>query len=118
VETRNRGRNALDSKLLPLRRLKARVVTPRGGWIVAIRQALGMTTTQMAQRLGVSQSNIVQMEMAESEGRIKLETLKRAAEALNCTLLYAPLHLLAHAGSRNSGLITEPRKFKASAEVC
>lgn len=47
-----------------------------------------MSTTELAARLGVSQSRIPAMEQAEVAGSIRLETLERAARALDCRLVY------------------------------
>lgn len=62
---------------------------PPRGWIKAIREALGMTTAQLAQRLGISQPSAVGLEKAEAAKAITLATLERAARALDCTLVYA-----------------------------
>ena len=62
---------------------------PTRGWILAIREALGMTTEQLAMRVGVRQPSIVALEQSEAKGTIALATLRRAAEALDCTLVYA-----------------------------
>lgn len=62
---------------------------PTRGWIKAIRDALGMTTAQLAQRMGVRQPSIVGLERSEEKGSIELATLRRAAAALDCTLVYA-----------------------------
>ena len=55
----------------------------------AIRDALGMTTKQFAQRLGVSQPRVVALEQGEAEDAITLASLRRAADALDCALVYA-----------------------------
>jgi predicted DNA-binding mobile mystery protein A len=62
---------------------------PVRGWIRAIRQALGMTTAQLAKRMGVRQPSVVALEQSEVNGTIAFATLRRAAEALDCTLVYA-----------------------------
>jgi predicted DNA-binding mobile mystery protein A len=62
---------------------------PARGWVRAIREALGMTTAQLAKRLGVTQPRIVEMEKAELHGNITVQSLERAAEALGCRLVYA-----------------------------
>jgi predicted DNA-binding mobile mystery protein A len=67
----------------------AHYAQPVRGWVKAIREALGMTTAQLAKRLGVKQPSIVAMEQSEARGSIELATLRRAAEALDCTLVYA-----------------------------
>lgn len=65
-----------------------REARPSRGWVRAIRQALGMTTAQLAKRMGVPQPRIVEMERGEAEGKITVRSLERAAEALGCRLVY------------------------------
>lgn len=62
---------------------------PPKGWIRAIRDALGITTTQLAKRLGVAHPRIIAMEKDEILGSLKLSTLERVADALDCQLVYA-----------------------------
>lgn len=62
---------------------------PTCGWIRAIRDTLGMTTGQLAKRLGVQQPRIIELEKAEAAGNITVKSLERAAEALGCRLVYA-----------------------------
>ncbi|MEX2271074.1 MAG: mobile mystery protein A [Vicinamibacterales bacterium] len=62
---------------------------PARGWIKAIREALGMSTAQLAKRLGVRQPSIIDLEQSEEKGSIELATLRRVAEALDCSLVYA-----------------------------
>lgn len=78
----------LDERFAALRRL-ANSPRPPKGWLRAIRNALGMTTVQLARRLGVSQPRIVELEQSEISGSVTLHTLQRAAEALGCRLVYA-----------------------------
>jgi predicted DNA-binding mobile mystery protein A len=61
---------------------------PSRGWIRAIREALGMSTAQLAKRMGVRQPSIVGLERSEEKGSVELATLRRAAEALGCSLVY------------------------------
>lgn len=77
----------LDKRLALLRPL-AKSPQPPKGWLRAIRNALGMTTAQLARRLGVSQPRIVELEQSEANGTVTLNTLQRAAEALGCRLVY------------------------------
>jgi predicted DNA-binding mobile mystery protein A len=67
----------------------ARYGRPVRGWVKAIREALGMSTAQLAKRLGVKQPSIVAIEQSEAKGTIQLATLRRVAVALDCTLVYA-----------------------------
>ncbi|HEY9687403.1 MAG TPA: mobile mystery protein A [Coleofasciculaceae cyanobacterium] len=62
---------------------------PLKGWIRAIRDALGMSSTQLARRLGVPQSRVVAIEKGELSGALTLNTLYRVADAMDCQLVYA-----------------------------
>jgi len=62
---------------------------PPRGWVRAIRNALGMTTRQLAARLRVSQPTLVALEKGEVLETISLKTLRRAAAALDCSVVYA-----------------------------
>lgn len=84
----SQSRSRLDPRFEQMRPVE-RYTPPMRGWIKAIRQALGMTTAQLAKRMGVRQPSAVAMEQSEVKGTIELATLRRAAEALDCTLVYA-----------------------------
>ena len=71
------------------------VETPRNGWIKSIRQALGMTATQLAKRLRITPQSVLDLEKREVAGTITIATLKKAAHALDCHLLVA---LVPHQG--------------------
>lgn len=81
------ARKNLDKRLGFLR--DTDLTSPKTGWIRAIRDALGMSSRQLASRLGVTQSRITPLERAEAHGGATLKTLREAAEALDCTLVYA-----------------------------
>lgn len=81
------ARSRLDARLQRLRPLSDES-RPHKGWIRAIRDALGMSTTELAARIGVSQQTITDLERSELHDTIKLETLRRAADALECDLVY------------------------------
>lgn len=61
---------------------------PKVGWIKTIRNALRMTSAQLGARMGVSQAQAIKIEQAEQVGALTLNNLKRAAEALDCKLVY------------------------------
>jgi predicted DNA-binding mobile mystery protein A len=48
-----------------------------------------MSAAQLAKGLGVTQPSVVAYEQSETKGTIALATLRRVAEALDCTLVYA-----------------------------
>lgn len=83
-----KARQRLDARLLPLKPVD-RYRMPPMGWIRAIRDALGMSGVQFAKRLAISPQSVHALEKSEATGSIKLDTLRRAAEALDCTLVYA-----------------------------
>jgi predicted DNA-binding mobile mystery protein A len=78
----------LDKRLAALKPL-GQATRPPKGWLRAVRDALGMTTSQLARRIGVSQPRIVELEHAEISGSVTLNSLQRAAEALGCRFVYA-----------------------------
>ena len=55
----------------------------------AIREALGMTSAVLADRLEITASGVRKLEQAEAIDAITLGTLRRVAEALDCDLQYA-----------------------------
>ena len=88
TDIHQKARQRLDERLLPLKP-ENRFTVPPKGWIRAVRDALGMTGVQFAKRLKVSPQSVDALEKSEANGSIKVDTLRRAAEALDCTLVYA-----------------------------
>jgi predicted DNA-binding mobile mystery protein A len=82
------ARKHLDEALAPFRAAAQQPRPPRG-WVRAIRDALGMTSRQLAARMGVAQSTVAGLEKSEEAETISLKTLRQAAEALDCRLVYA-----------------------------
>jgi predicted DNA-binding mobile mystery protein A len=64
------------------------VTAPPKGWIRAIRDALGMTAKQLANRLGVAQQAVARIEKEELEGSVTIKTMRRIAECLDCVFVY------------------------------
>jgi predicted DNA-binding mobile mystery protein A len=62
---------------------------PRGGWVRAIREALGMTQAQLGARAGISRQSVQDFERAEADRRITLDSLDRLARAMGCRVAYA-----------------------------
>lgn len=86
---RRRARERLDARRQPLTELVSAAAVPRGGWLRAMREALGMPAAELGRRLGVGESSVLRMEANEQAGVIGLDTLRRAADALGCDLVYA-----------------------------
>ena len=82
------ARRRLDERLVPFKASDLGTI-PSGGWVRAIREALGMTAVQFARRMGVKPPSVSGMERSEVHGTIQLKTLRKAAEALDCVLVYA-----------------------------
>ncbi len=81
-------RRKLDEKLSQEQLFKELKI-PENGWIFEIRTALEMSYVQMAKRLKVTPSAIKSFEKSEQEGKISVDTLRKAAKSMNCKLVYA-----------------------------
>lgn len=85
----------MDQRLILLRSLSTKmgnlaklrnVVSGKQGWISSVRQALGMTARQLAGRLDLSQPRVAKMEI--NEDNLKISTMKKIAEGLDCDFVY------------------------------
>jgi predicted DNA-binding mobile mystery protein A len=63
--------------------------TPAVGWIRAVRTAMGMTQADLARLLKITQRSLHQLEVSESKKTIRLASLEKVAEEMNCDLVYA-----------------------------
>ncbi len=88
IKGRKIGLQRLDERLSALKP-ESRFAVPPKGWIRAIRDALGMSAIQLGTRLGVKQQSVADLEKSEAFGTIQLKTLRKAAEMIDCTLVYA-----------------------------
>lgn len=98
---------------------------PRGGWLSTIRQALGMTKTQIAERLGIARTGVNRLESNELKGSVTIASLSRAAEALGCELQYVfvprkPLEKMVaeqalRRASKKLGRVNQSQALEASA---
>jgi predicted DNA-binding mobile mystery protein A len=84
----SQSRSQLDQRFHEIGEVK-RYAPPVRGWIRAIREALGMSMEQLGDRLNIKQPSVAHLEKSEARGSIELATLRRVAEALDCTLVYA-----------------------------
>ena len=89
TQTSAMARTSLDQRLAPVRIQADALAAPRTGWIRAIREALGMSATQLARRMGVAQPTLTKLEQSEAADRIQLDSLRRVAAALDCDVVYA-----------------------------
>jgi len=80
-------RQLVDSKLSPF--LGLRDVMPNQGWLKTVRMALGLTSAQLAKKIGTQAPGINQFENNEVTKKATLGSLDRAARAMNCRLVWA-----------------------------
>jgi predicted DNA-binding mobile mystery protein A len=73
-----------------LRSLKEQdlVMRPTQGWIKFIREALGMSSKALAQKLQIKAPTLSETEKRELDESITLKNLRKTAEAMNCDLVY------------------------------
>jgi len=62
---------------------------PSRGWLKLIREALGRTERQQAERLGISAATLHKSEQSEADDRISLGQLRKRADGRDCELVYA-----------------------------
>ncbi len=107
------ARKHLERRLSPLREIM--LVRSKRGWLRAMRDALGMTTRQLALRMGKAQSTIAKLEKSEARETASLASLREAAEAMGCELVYAivpkvPIDDILRARCRHRCAATRARK--------
>ena len=105
----------IDDALAPFQPLRRRP-PPQTGWARTIREALGMSLKQLAQRAGVSKTTVNSAEMSESKGTIQLNSLQRLAEAMDCDVVYAlvPRTSLADMINEQADRVAEQRVRRVS----
>lgn len=108
-------RQQLDASLQRLSPLLD-VTAPPKGWIRAIRDALGMTAKQLANRLGVAQQAVARIEKEELAGSVTIKTIRRIAECLDCVFVYGfvPHTSLEETVARQAKQIAAQRLAQAS----
>lgn len=85
---RGRQREAIGAETRAFPRMKPAAL-PRAGWIRAIRDALGISQSQIARRVGVSRATVQQWERAEARRRITVHSLDQVAAAMGCAVALA-----------------------------
>jgi len=80
-------REQLQSSLSRFQGLSDTGVPPKG-WIRAIRTALGMSGRQFAERMGITKQGASDTEGRELTGSVTIKTMRRTAEALDCSFVY------------------------------
>ena len=79
-------RNQIDRTISGLK--KVPLSRPQDGWVKTVREILGMTQRQLAERMSVAPPTLSRLEKAEIDGSTTIKSLDRAASALHCRLVY------------------------------
>lgn len=103
-------RRHLDSTLAALAPVRL-LSLPARGWVNEIRTTLGLTAAQLGARMGVTQAAVSQLERREAEGGVTLNSLRAAADALECDVVYA---LIPRAGSITATMEKRARAVAAA----
>ena len=80
--------NGLEQQIAALKGTRAAARRPVHGWLRAVRESSGVSQAGLAKKLGMSRQAYAGLEAAEARGAISLKSLQRAAEALECELVY------------------------------
>lgn len=78
----------LDQHVGALQGVRAAARRPVRGWLRAVREGAGGTQAGLAAKLGMTRQSYAQLETAEARGAISLKSLQRAAEAMECEVVY------------------------------
>lgn len=87
-EVRGLIRKGLDQRLSELKSGAANTRKPARGWLRAVRDAIGLKQETVAKKIGVTRPSYADLESSEARGAISLSSLARAAEAMDCELVY------------------------------
>lgn len=78
----------LDARIPALRPAQTSASKPARGWLRAVRSVLGFSQEQVAKKIAMTRQSYAGLEAAEQRGAISLNSLQRAAEAMDCELVY------------------------------
>lgn len=78
----------LESRIGQLNATRGAAARPARGWLRAVREAMGLTQVEVAEKISIRRQSYAQLEAAEEEGAISLASLRRSAEAMDCELVY------------------------------
>jgi len=115
AKQRRLRRQQLDAQL-SASALGVTPLRPHGGWIQAVREALGMTLDAFGVRLGVSRQTVHQLEHAEATDSITIKRLRAAADALECELVIflRPKHPLGETVHERARLVARQLVMRTS----
>ena len=88
IEGQNVLVTSLDTRLPALLPAQTAAMRPARGWLRAVRTALGLSQAHVAKKVMVTKQSYGDLEHAEERGVISLHSLQRAADAMDCELVY------------------------------
>jgi predicted DNA-binding mobile mystery protein A len=88
IEIQNLILTGLDTRLGTLQLARTRAEKPARGWLRAVRTALGLKQQSVAKKLSMTRQAYAGLEAAEERSAISLTSLERAAQAMDCELVY------------------------------
>ena len=81
-------RRGLDHRVSVLKVASQEAKKPARGWLRAVRAAVALSQDQVARKLGIKRQSYSDLELAEERGSASLNSVQRAAEAMDCDLIY------------------------------
>ncbi|MEJ6746407.1 MAG: helix-turn-helix domain-containing protein [Yoonia sp.] len=84
------------------------LVNPLGGWLAAFQAAIGMSTSALADRVGISRNNVYSAIKNEQSGSISLNQLEKMADAMGGKLVYA---IIPRQGEVDDIIMAQARKM-------
>lgn len=99
-------RKHVDDSLRAIASLR-HLAVPAGGWLREIQSALGIPSALLAERLGVTPGAVTHLMSREVDGAVTLSSLRQAADAMDCDLVYA---IIPRSGSVTDALERQAEK--------
>ena len=87
MSTNNLKIAQLEAKLKPFNSLQ-HLPKPEIGWLKTIRISLGISLTQLGEKLGITKQSALDLEKREVDESISLKRLREAAHALDMEFVY------------------------------
>jgi transcriptional regulator with XRE-family HTH domain len=84
---RNLVRKRLDVEMRPFRNA-AKEKKPTNGLLRAVRQTLHVPVAEIAEKMGVCKSVVLDLEAREPKNTVTLKSMSRMAQAMGCKVVY------------------------------
>jgi predicted DNA-binding mobile mystery protein A len=108
IKLKKLRRTQLDKNFERIEKITPYIRRPKQGWIKEIRESLGMSLQDLGSRMGVIKQRVERIQKDEVSGKVTLETMQKAAEALHCEFVYI---LIPKEGSLDKSLTQQAHKL-------